>query len=67
MTLKTPLSVIPPAVAVAAKVPVTAPSKFKAVSLVIAVLPAAVMMTLASACKVPKVIPAVAISLNVAF
>ena len=59
------LSVMPPVVAVAAKVPVTAPCNAKAASLVIAVLPAAVRITFASASKVSKVMPAVATSFKV--
>ena len=62
---KLELSVIPPVVAVAAKVPVTAPCNAKAASLVIAVSPAAVRITFASASKVSKVIPAVATSFKV--
>ena len=56
---------IPPVVAVAAKVPVTAPCNAKAASLVIAVSPAAVRITFASASKVSKVMPAVATSFKV--
>ena len=56
---------IPPVVAVAAKVPVTAPCNAKAASLVIAVLPAAVRITFASASKVSSVMPAVAASFKV--
>ena len=59
------LSVIPPVVAVAARVPVTAPCNAKAASLVIAVFPAAVRITFASASKVSKVMPAVATSFKV--
>ena len=62
---KLELSVIPPVVAVAAKVPVTAPCNAKAASLVIAVLPAAVRITFASASKVSSVMPAVATSFRV--
>ena len=56
---------IPPVVAVAAKVPVTAPCNAKAASLVIAVSPAAVRITFASASKVSGVMPAVATSFKV--
>ena len=62
---KLELSMIPPVVAVAAKVPVTAPCNAKAASLVIAVLPAAVRITFASASKVSRVMPAVATSFKV--
>ena len=49
------LSVMPPMVAVAAKVPVTAPCNAKAASLVIAVsVKAAVRITFASASRVSK-------------
>ena len=58
-------SVMSPVVAVAAKVPVTDPCNAKAASLVIAVLPAAVRITFASASKVSKVMPAVATSFKV--
>ena len=54
---KLELSVIPPVVAVAAKVPVTAPCNAKAASLVIAVSPAAVRITFASASRVSRVMP----------
>ena len=65
MADKFELSVMPPVVAVAAKVPVTAPCNAKAASLVIAVFPAAVRITFASASKVSKVMPAVATSFKV--
>ena len=57
------LSVIPPVVAVAAS-SIAAPCNAKAASLVIAVLPAAVRITFASASKVSGVMPAVATSLK---
>ena len=65
LTVSVSLSVMSPVVAVAARVPVTAPCKAKAASLVIAVLPAAVRITFASASKVSKVMPTVATSFKV--
>ena len=62
---KLELSVIPPVVAVAAKGSGHRPCNAKAASLVIAVLPAAVRITFASASKVSKVMPAVATSFKV--
>ena len=65
VTVNVLLSVTLPVVAIAANVPVTVPSMFKAVSFVMAVLPAEVKTTSASACNVSNVMPACPISFSV--